>query len=166
MRIETTDCILEIKCFTELALLLTLQYKRKVHQPKGALYISASSEKKILIMGGTRFIGVFLSRLLVKEGHQVLISLPWPIKLSLHLNFNFPLSLANGYFCRLHCSQGVNLLLPNNCPVNLTKTLLIFLPRYYIIVCERTRMHTQILYIVLGAHRIWARGTWWIWMIN
>ncbi|CAL5383628.1 unnamed protein product [Camellia sinensis] len=26
---------------------------------------------KILIMGGTRFIGVFLSRLLVKEGHQV-----------------------------------------------------------------------------------------------
>jgi len=24
-------------------------------------------------MGGTRFIGVFLSRLLVKEGHQVLV---------------------------------------------------------------------------------------------
>ncbi|KAL0884653.1 hypothetical protein Bca101_008634 [Brassica carinata] len=50
---------------------LQVQYKRKVHQPKGALYVSASSEKKILIMGGTRFIGVFLSRLLVKEGHQV-----------------------------------------------------------------------------------------------
>ncbi|KAI4374062.1 hypothetical protein MLD38_012105 [Melastoma candidum] len=46
-------------------------YKRKVYQPKGALHVSASSSKKILIMGGTRFIGVFLSRLLVKEGHQV-----------------------------------------------------------------------------------------------
>ncbi|KAJ0079610.1 hypothetical protein Patl1_22456 [Pistacia atlantica] len=47
------------------------QFKRKALQPKGALHITASSEKKILIMGGTRFIGVFLSRLLVKEGHQV-----------------------------------------------------------------------------------------------
>jgi len=65
----------------ELALLLKLQYKRKVHQPKGALYVSASSEKKILIMGGTRFIGLFLSRILVKEGHQV----PLPIKLSFQL---------------------------------------------------------------------------------
>ncbi|PPS10301.1 hypothetical protein GOBAR_AA10339 [Gossypium barbadense] len=46
-------------------------YKRKVYQPKGALHVAASSTKKILIMGGTRFIGVFLSRLLVKEGHQV-----------------------------------------------------------------------------------------------
>lgn len=33
--------------------------------------MTASSTKKILIMGGTRFIGVFLSRLLVQEGHQV-----------------------------------------------------------------------------------------------
>ncbi|KAI4368227.1 hypothetical protein MLD38_016808 [Melastoma candidum] len=49
----------------------SIQYKRKVYQPKGALHVSASSSKKILIMGGTRFIGVFLSRLLVKEGHQV-----------------------------------------------------------------------------------------------
>ncbi|KAK6143835.1 hypothetical protein DH2020_024183 [Rehmannia glutinosa] len=40
-------------------------------QPKGALRVTASSSKKILIMGGTRFIGLFLSRLLVKEGHQV-----------------------------------------------------------------------------------------------
>ncbi|MCA0777076.1 hypothetical protein KUO10_23360, partial [Vibrio vulnificus] len=40
-------------------------------QPKVALNVTASSAKKILIMGGTRFIGVFLSRLLVKEGHQV-----------------------------------------------------------------------------------------------
>ncbi|XP_030547066.1 chloroplast stem-loop binding protein of 41 kDa b, chloroplastic [Rhodamnia argentea] len=48
-----------------------IQYKRKVRQPKGALQVTASSNKKILIMGGTRFIGVFLSRLLVKEGHQV-----------------------------------------------------------------------------------------------
>ncbi|MBA0803880.1 hypothetical protein Gohar_014044, partial [Gossypium harknessii] len=51
--------------------LCQFQYKRKVYQPKGALHIAASSTKKILIMGGTRFIGVFLSRLLVKEGHQV-----------------------------------------------------------------------------------------------
>ncbi|XP_028113503.1 uncharacterized protein LOC114311566 [Camellia sinensis] len=48
-----------------------IKYRRKVWQPKGALHVSASSAKKILIMGGTRFIGVFLSRLLVKEGHQV-----------------------------------------------------------------------------------------------
>ncbi|GMN44070.1 hypothetical protein TIFTF001_013261 [Ficus carica] len=48
-----------------------VQFKRKVSQPKGALQVTASSTKKILIMGGTRFIGVFLSRLLVKEGHQV-----------------------------------------------------------------------------------------------
>nr|XP_023914485.1 chloroplast stem-loop binding protein of 41 kDa b, chloroplastic isoform X1 [Quercus suber] len=48
-----------------------IQLKRKVWKPKGALHVSASSAKKILIMGGTRFIGVFLSRLLVKEGHQV-----------------------------------------------------------------------------------------------
>ncbi|XP_010544150.1 PREDICTED: chloroplast stem-loop binding protein of 41 kDa b, chloroplastic-like [Tarenaya hassleriana] len=48
-----------------------VQYKRKAYRPKGALHVSASSAKKILIMGGTRFIGVFLSRLLVKDGHQV-----------------------------------------------------------------------------------------------
>ncbi|GMI79398.1 chloroplast RNA binding, heteroglycan-interacting protein 1.3 [Hibiscus trionum] len=51
--------------------LCQIQYKRKMCQPKGALHVAASSTKKILIMGGTRFIGVFLSRLLVKEGHQV-----------------------------------------------------------------------------------------------
>uniref|UniRef100_A0A6M2EDK8 NAD-dependent epimerase/dehydratase domain-containing protein n=1 Tax=Populus davidiana TaxID=266767 RepID=A0A6M2EDK8_9ROSI len=48
-----------------------VQCKRRVWQTKGALQVSASSSKNILIMGGTRFIGVFLSRLLVKEGHQV-----------------------------------------------------------------------------------------------
>ncbi|XP_030461473.2 psbP domain-containing protein 1, chloroplastic isoform X3 [Syzygium oleosum] len=48
-----------------------IQYKRKVWQPKGALCVTASSTKKILIMGGTRFISEFLSRLLVKVGHQV-----------------------------------------------------------------------------------------------
>ncbi|KAG7548158.1 NAD(P)-binding domain superfamily [Arabidopsis suecica] len=53
------------------------------------------NEKKILIMGGTRFIGVFLSRLLVKDGHQVI-----------HLTLSFSLSLASGYFFRLLCSQG------------------------------------------------------------
>ncbi|KAF5739966.1 chloroplast stem-loop binding protein of 41 kDa b chloroplastic [Tripterygium wilfordii] len=48
-----------------------IQYKRNSWQRKGALHVTASAEKKILIMGGTRFIGVFLSRLLAKEGHQV-----------------------------------------------------------------------------------------------
>ncbi|CAI0382087.1 unnamed protein product [Linum tenue] len=50
-----------------------LQFKRKMGlQNRGALQVSASnSSKNILIMGGTRFIGIFLSRLLVKEGHQV-----------------------------------------------------------------------------------------------
>ncbi|KAK9130311.1 hypothetical protein Sjap_010798 [Stephania japonica] len=49
-----------------------IQYKKRVvHQTRGGLQINASSAKKILIMGGTRFIGIFLSRLLVKEGHQV-----------------------------------------------------------------------------------------------
>ncbi|XP_028100737.1 chloroplast stem-loop binding protein of 41 kDa b, chloroplastic isoform X1 [Camellia sinensis] len=57
--------------FNGIRLNTSIQYKRKVWQPKGALHVSASSAKKILIMGGTRFIGVFLSRLLVKEGHQV-----------------------------------------------------------------------------------------------
>ncbi|KAK6242932.1 hypothetical protein QUC31_009341 [Theobroma cacao] len=51
--------------------LCQFQYKRKVWQPKGALHVAAASTKKILVMGGTRFIGIFLSRLLVKEGHQV-----------------------------------------------------------------------------------------------
>ncbi|KAE8678034.1 Chloroplast stem-loop binding protein of 41 kDa b [Hibiscus syriacus] len=40
--------------------LCQIQYKRKVYQPKGALHVAASSTKKILIMGGTRFIGVTL----------------------------------------------------------------------------------------------------------
>ncbi|KAH8507165.1 hypothetical protein H0E87_009616 [Populus deltoides] len=48
-----------------------VQCKRRAWQTKRALQVSASSSKNILIMGGTRFIGVFLSRLLVKEGHQV-----------------------------------------------------------------------------------------------
>uniref|UniRef100_A0A5B7A028 NAD-dependent epimerase/dehydratase domain-containing protein n=1 Tax=Davidia involucrata TaxID=16924 RepID=A0A5B7A028_DAVIN len=57
--------------FNGVRLNTSIQYKRKAWQPKGALHVTASSAKKILIMGGTRFIGVFLSRLLVKEGHQV-----------------------------------------------------------------------------------------------
>lgn len=56
--------------FTAIKFNPSLQYKRKVWKPK-ALRVTASSTKKILIMGGTRFIGVFLSRLLVQEGHQV-----------------------------------------------------------------------------------------------
>lgn len=50
---------------------VSFQGRRKVWQPKAAFQVSASSAKKILVMGGTRFIGVFLSRLLVQEGHQV-----------------------------------------------------------------------------------------------
>ncbi|RRT77774.1 hypothetical protein BHE74_00041143 [Ensete ventricosum] len=57
--------------FSGAALSISLQKRRRTWQPKGALQVNASSSKKILIMGGTRFIGVFLSRLLVKEGHQV-----------------------------------------------------------------------------------------------
>ncbi|MFS7968970.1 putative NAD(P)-binding domain superfamily [Helianthus anomalus] len=52
-------------------MLCMLHYKRKICQPKGALNMTTSSSKKILVMGGTRFIGIFLSRLLVEEGHQV-----------------------------------------------------------------------------------------------
>ncbi|XP_031497567.1 chloroplast stem-loop binding protein of 41 kDa b, chloroplastic [Nymphaea colorata] len=47
------------------------KYKQKTWQRKGVVLVTASTAKKILIMGGTRFIGVFLTRLLVKEGHQV-----------------------------------------------------------------------------------------------
>ncbi|GFP87949.1 chloroplast stem-loop binding protein of 41 kDa b chloroplastic [Phtheirospermum japonicum] len=58
--------------FNGARLTASLQYKRNSWQPKSAaLRVTASSSKKILIMGGTRFIGIFLSRLLVKEGHQV-----------------------------------------------------------------------------------------------
>lgn len=57
--------------FSGAALSISLQKRRRTWQPKGALQVTASGAKKILIMGGTRFIGVFLSRLLVKEGHQV-----------------------------------------------------------------------------------------------
>uniref|UniRef100_M1CK21 NAD dependent epimerase/dehydratase n=1 Tax=Solanum tuberosum TaxID=4113 RepID=M1CK21_SOLTU len=59
--------------FNGARLISSFQYKRKPCLSKGALQVTASSEKKILIMGGTRFIGVFLSRLLVKEGHQAKI---------------------------------------------------------------------------------------------
>lgn len=57
--------------FNGVRLTHSVQFKRNVVQPKGTFRVTASSSKKILIMGGTRFIGIFLSRLLVKEGHQV-----------------------------------------------------------------------------------------------
>ncbi|KAM0954544.1 putative NAD-dependent epimerase/dehydratase, NAD(P)-binding domain superfamily [Dioscorea sansibarensis] len=57
--------------FNGASLNFSVKNKRKVWQSKVALQVRASNAKKILIMGGTRFIGVFLSRLLVKEGHQV-----------------------------------------------------------------------------------------------
>lgn len=64
-------------CMYHWLTIIWLQLRRKVWQPKGGFYVSASSAKKILVMGGTRFIGVFLSRLLVKEGHQVWIEWVW-----------------------------------------------------------------------------------------
>uniref|UniRef100_A0A803L4I7 NAD-dependent epimerase/dehydratase domain-containing protein n=1 Tax=Chenopodium quinoa TaxID=63459 RepID=A0A803L4I7_CHEQI len=45
----------------------SVQFKRNVVQPKGALHVTASSAKKILIMGGTRFIGIFLSSLSMRD---------------------------------------------------------------------------------------------------
>lgn len=49
------------------------QNRRRSWQPRGArMQVAAAADSKnILVMGGTRFIGVFMSRLLVKEGHQV-----------------------------------------------------------------------------------------------
>jgi hypothetical protein len=49
------------------------QKRRRSWQPRGArVQVSAAADSKnILVMGNTRFIGVFLSRLLVQEGHQV-----------------------------------------------------------------------------------------------
>ena len=49
------------------------QNRRRSWQPRGArMQVAAAADSKnILIMGGTRFIGLFLSRKLVQEGHQV-----------------------------------------------------------------------------------------------
>ncbi|KAJ6848522.1 chloroplast stem-loop binding protein of 41 kDa b, chloroplastic [Iris pallida] len=59
------------RTFTNVGFHFLQNKRRRAVQPKGALQVTASSAKKILVMGGTRFIGVFLSRLLVKDGHQV-----------------------------------------------------------------------------------------------
>lgn len=69
--------------------------RRKGWKPNGGLRISASSTKKILIMGGTRFIGVFLSRLLVKEGHQVVS--PSCLFLFLFSPFPFTVSVSDNF---------------------------------------------------------------------
>jgi hypothetical protein len=52
------------------------QKRRRSWQPWGArMQVSAAAaSKNILVMGGTRFIGVFMARLLVMEGHQVSLS--------------------------------------------------------------------------------------------
>jgi len=51
------------------------QTNKLSYRSRGRVEVTASSSsvppKKILIMGGTRFIGVYLSRLLVKAGHEV-----------------------------------------------------------------------------------------------
>ncbi|KAK1293754.1 hypothetical protein QJS10_CPB17g00954 [Acorus calamus] len=57
--------------FNGIRLKLPTKNSTKAWQSKKAMRVTASSAKKILVMGGTRFIGVFMSRLLVKEGHQV-----------------------------------------------------------------------------------------------
>lgn len=59
--------------FSGAALSMSTQNRRRSWQPRGArMQVAAAADSKnILVMGGTRFIGVFMSRLLVKEGHQV-----------------------------------------------------------------------------------------------
>lgn len=125
---------------------MLFQLKKKVSHSKGVLHVSASSEKKILIMGGTRFIGVFLSRLLVKEGHQVNIFLFWVfpyfvcnvicvivIMLTDSLdNQFFPSKLFwidLVYFDRSLCLLEEKHPSRNNFPVNQIRIMLIFLPR-------------------------------------
>ncbi|KAI3916346.1 hypothetical protein MKW98_004787 [Papaver atlanticum] len=71
---QPSSCLLppsSLSDFYGIRLKHPIQYKRKEWQTRGALQVKASAAKKILIMGGTRFIGIFLSRLLVKEGHQL-----------------------------------------------------------------------------------------------
>ncbi|XP_066356201.1 chloroplast stem-loop binding protein of 41 kDa b, chloroplastic-like [Miscanthus floridulus] len=62
-----------ISDFSGAAVSISAQKRRSSWQPRGArVQVSAAADSKnILVMGGTRFIGVFLSRILVKEGHQV-----------------------------------------------------------------------------------------------
>lgn len=59
--------------FSGAAVSISAQNRRKSWQPRGArMQVAAASDSKnILVMGGTRFIGLFLSRQLIKEGHQV-----------------------------------------------------------------------------------------------
>ncbi|CAB4285109.1 unnamed protein product [Prunus armeniaca] len=54
-----------------------LQYRRNVSRPKETLYVTASNAKKSLTAGGIQSIGVFLSRLFIKDGLQLsLLSRP------------------------------------------------------------------------------------------
>lgn len=59
--------------FSGAAVSISTQHRRKSWQPRGArMQVAAAADaKNILVMGGTRFIGLFLSRQLIKEGHQV-----------------------------------------------------------------------------------------------
>uniref|UniRef100_A0ACD6AA12 Uncharacterized protein n=1 Tax=Avena sativa TaxID=4498 RepID=A0ACD6AA12_AVESA len=59
--------------FSGAAVSISAQNRRKSWQPRGArMQVAAAADSKnILVMGGTRFIGLFLSRQLIKEGHQV-----------------------------------------------------------------------------------------------
>ncbi len=100
---------------------------------------SGGESKNILIMGGTRFIGLFLARQLVAAGHQVCcisaMCIPQcPNYLSLHysgsscmklteLLFYTPtlFSHSGGNCFRWHCLLGAKHQLQNSCQVNRTR---------------------------------------------
>ncbi|KAG0471939.1 hypothetical protein HPP92_016485 [Vanilla planifolia] len=72
-RLSSHSCVFPFSLseFSGAAIRMSVRSRRKATAQNGVVRVTASSVKKILIMGGTRFIGVFLSRLLVKEGHEV-----------------------------------------------------------------------------------------------
>ncbi|KAG0448418.1 hypothetical protein HPP92_027837 [Vanilla planifolia] len=72
-RLSSHSCVFPFSLseFSGAAIRMSVRSRRKARAQNGGVRVTASSVKKILIMGGTRFIGLFLSRLLVKEGHEV-----------------------------------------------------------------------------------------------
>jgi hypothetical protein len=104
---------------------------------------SGGESKNILIMGGTRFIGLFLARQLVAAGHQVCcisaMCIPQcPNYLSLHYSGSSCMKLGSynwasflftptlfshsgGNCCRWHCLLGAKHQLQNSSQVNRTR---------------------------------------------